>query len=64
MAADILEILSNTRKGVRSGTPGDTAAVRDALKKMKAAINQGFRKIQLVESIQPRLVCFMEMRRA
>ena len=63
-AADILEKLSVTVKGVKSANPGDVERLKKALKAMKAAVNQSFRSINLSGNIQPKLICWMELRRA
>lgn len=61
-AAEILEVLSATVKGKRSGNPGDPNALKESLQRIKQAINQSFRSINLVAGIQPKLVCWMELR--
>lgn len=61
--ASILTLLAKTRKGVKSADPGDAAALKAALAKLKGAVNQSFREIDLVTGIQPQLVCWMELRK-
>lgn|GEM_PF-872033 len=61
-APEILELLSGTVKGERSGNPSDSAALAESLKKLKSHVNQSFRAINLSATIQPRLICWMELR--
>ena len=58
----ILDILGQTVKGEKSGDPGDATKLAAELRTMKNKINQSFREINLVGSIQPKLVCWMELR--
>jgi hypothetical protein len=62
-AAKILDILGKTVKGEKSGDPGDPEMLKDALKFMKKHVNQSFRDINLVAAIQPKLICWMELRK-
>lgn len=62
-AAKILDMLSATVKGESSGKPGDRDNLSRALGRLKSKINQSFREINLVATIQPKLVCWMELRK-
>jgi superfamily II DNA or RNA helicase/HKD family nuclease len=61
-AGDILEILSGTVKGEKSANPGDTQELKQTLTQLKNVVNQSFRSINLPATIQPRLVCSLELR--
>lgn len=62
-APEILDLLSQAEPKQRSGDPGDPAVIREALKDMKNAANQSFRAMNLHSAIQPKLVCWMELRK-
>lgn len=62
-APEILEILGGTVKGERSGDPSDEAGLQDTLRAMKNKVNQMFRDVNLVVTIQPKLVCWMELKK-
>ncbi len=62
-AANILQALSGTVKGEKSGNPSDKETLRAALARLKSRTNQSFRSINLVATIQPKLVCWMELRK-
>ena len=59
----ILQTLAETIKGKQSGKPSDKEVLKAALTRMKSRANQSFRSINLVATIQPSLVCWMELRR-
>ena len=57
----ILNVLRQTVKGEKSADPNNPQDTAQALAKMKKEVNQSFRDIHLIGSIQPRLVCCMEL---
>lgn len=57
----ILNVLSQTVKGEKSADPNNPQDTAQSLAKMKKEVNQSFRDIGLIGSIQPRLVCCMEL---
>ncbi len=59
----ILQTLAETIKGKQSGKPSDKEVLKAAFNRMKSRANQSFRSINLVATIQPSLVCWMELRR-
>lgn len=61
-APHILEFLSNTKPGERSADPGDPDALKLMLVDLKNQANQSFRDVMLPANIQPKLVCWMELR--
>lgn len=62
-APQILDVLSHTIKGNPSADPSATDPLRVSLKTLKDKVNQSFRSVNLVATIQPKLVCWMEMRK-
>ncbi len=61
-APGILTMLSATVKGERSGKPGPNVHTQEAMRRIKTKVQQSFRRINLPATIQPRLVCAMELR--
>ena len=61
---EILEILAQTVKGEQSGNPSAEADLAQRLRKLKDTVRQRFAEISLPSSIAPRLVCWMELRKA
>lgn len=57
----ILAMLSKTVKGERSGKSDDPEQIREALVRIKRKVQQSFRTINLSATIQPRLVCALEL---
>lgn len=62
-AARILNILGETVKGQKSADPSDAESLKATLKTMKSKVNQSFRDVNLVATIQPKLICWMELRK-
>lgn len=62
-APTILDILSGTVPGERSGEPSDLEYLKKTIADLRRAANQSFRDINLIATIQPRLVCWMELRK-
>ena len=62
--SEVLATIGQAHRGKRSGNPGDPEALKPVLRRLKNAVYQSFRDINLVSTIQPKLVCWMEMRRA
>ncbi|MBA3727181.1 MAG: hypothetical protein H0W86_12255, partial [Armatimonadetes bacterium] len=61
-AAENLETLSSTIKGERSAMPGDFEGLKVALNRMKSLVLNSFREIDLPKHIEPKLICWLEMR--
>ncbi|HSI72736.1 MAG TPA: helicase-related protein [Fimbriimonas sp.] len=59
----ILDMLEQTVKGERSGKAGNEEEIKETMKRLRNKVNQSFRRINLSSTIQPRLVCAMELRR-
>lgn len=62
-APRVLEILAATVKSQPSANPSDANALKESLARLKNKVNQSFRAINLVSTIQPKLICWMEMRK-
>lgn len=62
-AVSTLDLLSNTVKGSPSGNPSDATALGERLRRLKNKVNQSFTQVNLVAGIQPRLVCWLELRK-
>ena len=62
-ASEILKLLSQTMPGVSSGMPSDEDLLAQRLKKLKEAVRRQFGEINLPNTILPRLVCWIELRR-
>ena len=62
-AGEILELLSGTVEGERSGTPSDEESLATRLQNLRNAARQQFADIDLPREIKPRLVCWMELRK-
>lgn len=63
-APEILEILAQTVKGEPSGKPQDREVLKATLAKLRNQTNQSYRGVNLVSSIQPSLICWMELRKS
>ena len=62
-AGAILKLLADTRIGEHSALPGDEAALAAGLKQLKSSARQSFSDINLPQTIMPKLVCWMELRK-
>ncbi len=59
---EVLSVLAQAPQDRRSGNPGDPAELAAGLRKLKNAVRQSFRDVNLVVTIEPKLVCWMELR--
>jgi len=63
-AGAILKMLSGVQVGDHSASPTDEAALTDRLRTLKNNVRSAFADISLPRTIMPRLVCWMELRKA
>lgn len=61
-AGAILTLLAGTKQGEQSGTPSDEKELSKRLAKLKEAVRNQYVEISLPSTIQPKLVCWMELR--
>jgi SNF2 family DNA or RNA helicase/HKD family nuclease len=62
-AGEILEMLAGTTPGEHSANPSDEAFLSEQLKKTRNLVRDRFREVGLPQTIAPRLVCWMELKK-